>query len=213
MRARQVQDATARSINARAAAGVTGHYDVIVVSPPWPKVKPWPMSKFESLTVPEIQAILRSAFSNHASDACHIFIWAPQRFLPMVFDLLHDAPDEIKIQYVCTFVWVRGSDEQPWTLPRWNCEFCVYARKGVPKFLDLKGLKTCFEARRDPALEKPREFYQTIRRVTAGRRLHMFAAAEIEGFESWGDSRKLTGARGKYPAFDRTHRRGLEARG
>jgi hypothetical protein len=198
MHERQIRDATARAINARRAASVSGHYDVIVVSPPWPKTKPWPMSKYESLTVPEIQAILRNTFVMHASDACHIFIWAPQRFLPMVFHTLHEAPDEIKIQYVCTFVWVRGGNEQPSTLPRWNCEFCIYARKGMPKFLDLRGLKTCFEARRDPVLEKPREFYQTIRRVTAGRRLHMFATTEVDGFESSGRRRNLTKTPGKY---------------
>jgi hypothetical protein len=61
-------------------------------------------------------------------------------------------------------------------------------------------------------LEKPRAFFQTISRATAGRQLYMFATAEVKAFDSWGDCRKQTDTREKFPPFKRIHRQSLEAR-
>lgn len=172
------------SIEAKEAKAIEGVYDVIVIDPPWP------MEKIErdvrpNQTVfdyPTMQESELNEIKIPNTNDCHLWLWTTHKFLPMALRLL----DRWGFKYICTFVWHKPGGFQPVGLPQYNCEFVLYARKGTPIFIDTKSFPACFEAPRGAHSEKPELFYDTIRRVTAGRRIDMFGRRNIEGFDSWG---------------------------
>lgn len=173
------------SIEAQEAKAIQGVYDVIVVDPPWPMekierdVRP-NQSEFDYPTMSEAEL---EALDIPYADDCHVWLWTTHKFLPMAMRLL----DAWGLKYVCTFVWHKPGGFQPYGLPQYNCEMALYARRGSPSFLDTKAFPVCFEAPRGAHSEKPGAFYDTIRRVTGGRRLDMFSRRLIDGFDAWGN--------------------------
>jgi len=176
------------NIETKKAKAVEGVFDVIVIDPPWKMEKigrdcrenqtdfDYPTMTPEELTRMKIPA----------ADSCHIWVWATHKHLPLAIDLI----GRWGLKYVCTFVWHKPGGFQPFGLPQYNCEFALYCRKGSPEFTDLKAFNLCFNAPRGKHSEKPEEFYDMVRRVTAGRRLDMFNRRVIDGFETWGKEAK-----------------------
>jgi len=158
-----------------------GLYYVIVIDPPWPmkkierEVRP-NQSEFEYPTMNESEL---QELKIPCADDCHVFVWATHKFLPMAFRLL----DVWGLKYIFCMTWCKSGGFQPYGLAQYNSEFCLYVRRGAPYFIDTKDFKVCFHGNRRAHSEKPEEFYETVRRVTAGRRLDMFSRRSIEGFD------------------------------
>lgn len=181
------RDAIVEKLEATAQREVcqpTGLFDVVVIDPPWPMQKierderPNQVA-FDYPTMTEAELI---ELKIPADDSAHVWLWTTHKFMPMALRLL----EAWGLKYVCTFVWHKPGGFQPIGLPQYNSEFALYARKGNPAFIDTKAFPTCFQAPRGAHSEKPEEFYEVLRRVTAGRRLDMFNRRQIDGFSGWG---------------------------
>jgi N6-adenosine-specific RNA methylase IME4 len=167
---------------------VNGVYDVIVIDPPWvmEKIERDVRPNQTSFDYPPMELEEIGALQIPCADDCHVFLWTTQKYLPSAFKLL----DVWGLKYVCTFNWHKKGGYQVVGLPQYNNEFVLYGRKGTPIFIDTKAFKTSFEGERTGHSEKPEEFYETLRRVTAGRRLDMFNRRKIDGFDGWGKEAK-----------------------
>jgi len=162
-----------------------GKFDSIVIDPPWDiekikrDVRPnqvafdYPIMSEDELVAYGAEVAARSA------DDCHLFMWTTQKYLPFAISTLLPAWG---YRYVCLFTWHKPGGFQPIGLPQYNSEFVIYARKGTPKFIDTKAFPTCFEAERREHSRKPDCFYETVARVTDGRRADWFARGPRDGF-------------------------------
>jgi N6-adenosine-specific RNA methylase IME4 len=177
--------ASLEDVRARRVKEAQGVYDVIVIDPPWPmeKIERDERPNQVAFDYPTMSETELADLEIPAADDAHVWVWTTHKHLPMALRLL----DAWALKYVCTFVWHKPGGFQPIGLPQYNCEFALYARRGAPQFIDTKALPVCFDAPRTGHSVKPDAFYDTLRRVTAGRRLDMFNRRSIDGFDGWGN--------------------------
>jgi N6-adenosine-specific RNA methylase IME4 len=171
-----------------------GRFGTIVIDPPWDMKKierdlyPGQVD-FEYPTMSEAD-LAGFPVPDMAADACHLFCWTTQKFLPAALRLC----ESWGFRYVLTMVWHKPGGFQPFGLPQYNCEFVVYARRGSPDFVDTKAFPCAFQAPRREHSRKPDEFYDLIRRVTADGRIDVFSREPREGFEQMGNETDKFGA-------------------
>ncbi len=178
--------ANLESIAVQEVKATEGVYDVIAIDPPWDIGEPFGIDSsagYNPLQYPTMSIDEIKALEIPCADDCHVFLWTTQKFLSQSFGVL----ESWGLQYGCTFTWVKNGGPQPLGYPQYTTEFFIYAKKGSPKFIETTDFRTHLNAKRTGHSSKPEEFYDLLRRVTAGRKLDMFNRREIEGFNVWGN--------------------------
>ncbi len=167
-----------------------GKFSTIVIDPPWDMKKierdvtPNQTKHLDYKTMTQVELIeFGDVVNSIAHTDCHMFMWTTHKFLLDALELLQAWG----WKYVLTMVWHKPGGFQPYGLPQYNCEFAVYARKGSPSFITTKAFNCCFEGPRREHSRKPDNFYETIGRVTDGRRVDVFSREKRVGFEQLGD--------------------------
>jgi len=162
-------------------------YRTIVIDPPWEiekikrEVAPNQIDMdYKLMSIKEIKRFPVPKFVSR--EGAFLFIWTIQRYLPDTFDIIRGWG----FNYICTLVWHKNGGFQPFNLPQYNAEFIIFANKGNLKFPTTKNFFCCFNGERREHSRKPREFYETLRRVTPEPRIDIFNRGKIEGFDSYG---------------------------
>ena len=167
-----------------------GPFATMVLDPPWPMqkvdrdVRPnQAVLDYPTMTPDELVGFWHRELAKRAEPNCHIFLWTTQKHLPASFPLL----ERFGARYVFTMVWHKAGGYQPLDLAQYNCESILYGRIGSPLFIDTKDFDCCFDGKRREHSRKPDEFYDVVRRVTAGPRLDVFSREAREGFAQYGN--------------------------
>jgi N6-adenosine-specific RNA methylase IME4 len=160
-----------------------GRFKVILSDPPWPGDDlPYLMDRFD-----QIDRDHRSWLPQKAADDCFLFLWTTQANLPFAMQMIKGWG----WNYSFTMVWKKGHGHKHPQRPMYDCEFVIVATKGSPQFVDTRGLRTCFQGERRTHSEKPDEFYEMIKRATAGPRLELHTRRPHDGFEAHGYEMEL----------------------
>jgi len=165
--------------NANLPALPEGRFRTIVVDAPWPVDR----VPYRTMTVGEIEQSIGDILSEKAADDCFMFLWTTQAHL-------FDAQKMIEAwgwKYICQMVWRKKAGRKHPDRPTYNFEIVLVATKGSPAFSGTRQFLACFDGERREHSRKPDEFFEMIRRVTAGPRLELFARRPHDGFEPYGD--------------------------
>jgi ParB/RepB/Spo0J family partition protein len=165
----------------------TGKFGTIVIDPPL-QVEEMGLTSRPDLSHidwPSMNESELAAFPvlDLAADDCHLFCWTTSKHIFVARRLI----EQWGFTYSFLMTWHKPSGYQPPGMPQFNSEFVIYARKGSPEFTTTKDFRTCFEGRRREHCRKPAEFYDTVRRVTAGPRIDIFSREHHDGFKPWGN--------------------------
>jgi len=167
-----------------------GKYRTVAIDPPWPIGKIQREVDIDSgiMAYPTmtLEEIFDFPIDDFCEENCHLFMWTTQKFLPISFEIIRVW----NFNYIFTMVWHKNGGFQPFNLAQYNCEFCLFARRGSINFLDLKDFKVCFNGERRGHSQKPVEFYKLIERVSPANRIDIFSRETYHGFDSWGNEKE-----------------------
>jgi N6-adenosine-specific RNA methylase IME4 len=163
-----------------------GRYASIVVDPPWPMGHSATLDTpsqgstlaYPTMTLDQIRALPVQALG---VDGSHLYLWAPQRFLPDAFDIAA----EWGFTYHCLLTWVKPGGFTPFSW-QFNAEHVVFAYRPPFRMAEM-GRMVAFHAARGSHSTKPDVFYDLVEAVSFGPRIDLFARRTRPGWVSWGD--------------------------
>ncbi len=161
-------------------------YQVYVIDPPWQyKRKYDPQSSrvaspYKEVNTEIILTQLKDKLKPYKDSI--MFLWTTHRFIWDAKMVL----DKLGFIYKACLVWNKEKIGMgSWF--RMQCEFCLFAVKGKPKWSNTIYRDIITERRREHS-RKPESFYDMVRELTPDmKRAYIFTRENIQGFDGSGD--------------------------
>jgi len=161
-------------------------YQVYVVDPPWEYNRKYDpqtsrvASPYKEIPTDELLNQFKKKLNPHKDSI--MFLWTTHRFIWDAKMIL----DELNFTYKACLVW----DKENIGMGAWfrmQCEFCLFAIKGNPKWNNTIYRDIITEKRREHS-RKPESFNDMVRKLTPNmKRAYVFTREKIDGFDSFGD--------------------------
>lgn len=175
-------------------------YHCISMDPPWPesgggKIKRGADRHYALLKVKDIPQVIYDCPLWRPAKDCHLWIWATNNHLPAGLWLM----TMLGFRYITNIAWVKGEvlqDGMYYKLDRPGLgqytmgqhELLLFGSRGkTMKPAEIDRPRTVIIAPRRAHSQKPEEAYQLIEKVSPGPRLELFARAQRENWNVWGD--------------------------
>lgn len=175
---------------------MAGRYKTIVADPPWPLK--WKMSPgvgtrhldYSTMSITEIAAL---PIREWADDACNLFLWTTNGYLPEALELVRFW----RFEYRMLFTWCKPTGMG--AHPRNATEHIVLASRGpILQVLDRGPIVQVLDRRQPQTLNwlqapteghsvKPDVFNDIIERISPGPYLELFARRQRLGWDTWGN--------------------------
>ena len=163
----------------------SGEYKTIVIDPPWgmQKIEREISPNQVGFDYPTMTQEELLDFELPADKECHLYLWTTQKFIWDAKELM----DYWDFKYIFTMTWYKNGGFQPFGLPQYNSEFCLFGRRGNLPFLETKNFFTCNNWPRREHSRKPDEFYELVERVSPAPRIDIFSREKRNGFAQYGN--------------------------
>jgi N6-adenosine-specific RNA methylase IME4 len=169
-------------------------YRTIVADPPWayegfcthPHAQPINRAKPLPYTAMTIEAIKALPVADLAANACRLFLWTTNRYLPDAFDVVKAWG----FGYTQALVWHKTGNPSPFggSVAPNHAEFLLVAKRGSVEVVDRWPTSVIAANKpRDEHSRKPDVFLDLVERVSPGPYLELFARRRRFGWGAWGD--------------------------
>lgn len=183
-----------------------GGYKCVVADPPWPYHSPRAVvgnggrgsagaesiiqadvhSHYKTMTMDEIKSLPVKLI---VADAAHLYLWTTNSFMVEAHEVCRAWGFETKT----IITWIKCKKEgfapsmKTGYYMRSATEHCLFAVRGSLPLLVDEGIPTWFYHDRLPHSVKPDQFFRTVKQVSPGPHLEMFARRDRVGWDGWGN--------------------------
>ena len=164
-------------------------YRTIVIDPPWEVI--FNMSnltvngtKYKKLPYATMtdNEIRNFPIDNYAEKKCWLFMWSTHRKLPTALNII----EQWGFHYDCILAWNKHRGPTVNGICR-DMEPCIIAHRGNLRLSNKIPLKLIIDSLNTSNSEKPRKFYDMVRKSAPKPRIDIFARRRHYGFNAYGD--------------------------
>lgn len=168
--------------------GVPVEYKTIVADPPWAEIGGGKICRGAQGHYPVVKDkdminVIKDAPCWRPASDCHLWLWVTNNRLPLGLEIMA----ALGFRYVTNLVWVKDKIGIGQYL-RGQHELCLFGVRGQTMLPPRRDVPSVLIAPRTVHSRKPAKVFEMFERVSSGNpRLEMFARANRQGWDVWGN--------------------------